>query len=160
MKKTRGSMMLNNDQGSSAFWFFIGLIIIFASIPLDLGKVRTPGTGFMPFLTGIAICSFSVIGFFHATVGNGKGKKWKNFLKGVRWEKPLLAMASLVVYAFLLEKLGFLLDTILLIAFLLKAIEPQKWLIIILGALFTSAAMYIIFQVWLQVQLPAGILKF
>ena len=152
--------MLNNDQVSSAIWFGIGLLIIIFSIPYGLGELRSPTTGFMPFLTGLAICTLAAIGFVGGTLERIGGKKWKSLLKNVKWGKPLIAVIALFAYALLLNTLGFLLGTALLVGFLLRAVEPQKWLVVILGAILTSVSAYLIFQVWLETQLPPGILQF
>lgn len=152
--------MLNNDQVSSAIWFFIGLLVIIFSIPYGLGELRAPHTGFMPFLTGLAICTLSVIGFIGATLERKAGKKWTSLVKGVKWSKPLVAMIALFVFALILDTLGFIVSTALLVGFLLRAVEPQKWFVVILGATLISLTTYVIFQVLLETQLPAGILKF
>jgi putative tricarboxylic transport membrane protein len=152
--------MFNNDQISSAAWFFIGLLILIFSIPYGLGEVHSPGTGFMPFYTGVTMCVFSVFIFIEATRARRDGLRWENPLKGTLWEKPIIALAALVAYALLMDRLGFLLATALLIGFLLRGIHPQKWIVVILGAILTSIIMYLVFQVWLKTQLPAGIFGF
>jgi putative tricarboxylic transport membrane protein len=152
--------MFNNDQISSVVWFGFGLIVIFSSIPYGLGGIHSPGTGFLPFLTGIAICTLSAIGFLDAAMEKRKGKRWENFLQGLSWHKPLISLTAIVAYAFLLERLGFLLATTLLVGFLLRMIEPQKWTVVIAGSLLTASTMYLIFQVLLKTQLPMGILNF
>ena len=152
--------MFNNDQVSSASWFFIGVIIVLASIPYGLGGVHSPGTGFMPFLTGLALCILSIIEFVRATRENRKGKRWKTLFKDLQWDKPLIALAGLLVYALLWNSLGYLIGTALLVGFLLRVIYPQKWLVVILGAILSSSLSYIIFQIWLEAQLPRGILDF
>jgi len=152
--------MLNNDQISSAAWFFIGLLILYFSIPYGIGEVHAPETGFMPFYTGVAMCVLSGFIFLEATRAKRNGVRWENPLKGFTWGKPLIALAALVVYALLMNTLGFLLATALLIGFLLRGIYPQKWPVVISGALLTSLLTYLVFQVWLKTQLPTGILGF
>ena len=152
--------MFNHDQVSSASWFFIGVIITLASIPYGLGGIHSPGTGFMPFLTGLAICILSIIEFLSATRKNREGEKWKSLFAGFRWEKPLITLAALLVYALLWNKLGYLLDSALLVGFLLRFIYPQKWFVVIIGAILISSVSYLIFEIWLNAQLPKGILDF
>jgi putative tricarboxylic transport membrane protein len=152
--------MFNNDQISSAAWFFIGLLILIFSIPYGLGEVHSPGTGFMPFYTGLAMCALSALIFMEATRAKKSGAKWENPLKGTLWVKPLIALVALIVYALLMDKLGFILATALLVGFLLRGIHPQKWSVVIGGAILTSLVTYLVFQVWLKTQLPAGILSF
>jgi len=152
--------MFNNDQISSAAWFFIGLLILYFAIPYGIGKVHAPETGFMPFYTGVAMCVLSGLIFMEATRAKRNGVKWENPLKGLAWGKSLIALAALVAYALLMDTMGFILATALLIGFLMRGIHPQKWSVVIAGALLTSLVTYLVFQVWLKTQLPAGILSF
>jgi putative tricarboxylic transport membrane protein len=152
--------MFNNDQISSAAWFFIGLLILIFSIPYGIGEVHAPETGFMPFYTGVTMCLLSAIIFIEATRARRGGLRWENPLQGTLWEKPIIALTALVAYALLMDKLGFILATALLIGFLLRGIHPQKWIVVIAGALLTSLITYLVFQVWLKTQLPAGIFGF
>ena len=152
--------MFNNDQVSSSAWFFIGLLILVFSVPYGVGEIHAPGTGFMPFYTGMAISLLSALIFLEATKAKKNGVKWENPLKGARWGKPLIALVALMVYALFLETLGFLVSTALLVGFLMRAIQPQKWITVFLGAFLSSVICYLIFRVWLKTQLPAGFLQF
>ncbi len=152
--------MFNNDQISSSFWFLIGLLIAYSSFPYGIGKIQSPGAGFFPFFTGIAICLLAGVVFLEATFLGKKGLKWKNPFTKVRWSKPLVAMIALVIYALILGTLGFIVSTALLVSFLLRAIEPQKWLVAILMACLTSLIAYTVFQTWLGTNLPTGIFGF
>jgi hypothetical protein len=155
-----GLRMLNNDQGSSIFWFLFGVIVIIGSIPYGLGSLHRPATGFVPFLTGFAICILSGIGFIAGTKRQRKGEKWKSAFKGLTWHNPLIAFAAIIVYALVIEWLGFLITSFLLVGFLLRVIIPQKWWVVIVGATLTSIIFYAFFQIWLGTQLPKGILNF
>ena len=80
--------------------------------------------------------------------------------QGRRWQKTILILASLTVYTFLLEPLGYLATTLLLMVYLFKGIEPQKWGVAIFGALVSSGVTYVLFKTLLQIQLPSGIFHF
>jgi putative tricarboxylic transport membrane protein len=147
---------LNNDQWSSAAWFFLGLAVCLASLQYKMGTFASPGTGFMPFLTGAAICFFSGVGFIHATLRRKKGEVRVLLLEGVKWKNAMLILVSLLAYSLLMVPLGFLVCTTLFIAFLLRAIVPQRWPVVVSCALLTAAASYLIFEVWLKAQLPRG----
>jgi len=147
---------LNNDQLSSTVWFFLGLAICLGSLQYKMGTLASPSTGFMPFLTGTAICFFSGIGFIHATLRRRQGETWSSILQGAKWKNAMVILFSLLTYALLMVPLGFFLCTTLFIAFLLRVIAPQRWPVVILCSLLTAAASYLIFEVWLQAQLPKG----
>jgi hypothetical protein len=151
---------LNNDQVSSGIWFFIGLTICLASLQYKLGTLSSPGSGFMPFLSGLAIGFFSLVGFIHATIRKNRGEVWTSLLKAVRWEKALIILISLFAYGLLLGPIGFFLCTLLFIGFLLRVIVPQRWLLVTGGSLLITVASYIVFEVFLKAQLPKGFLGF
>ena len=146
----------NNDQASAAFWFALGSIIAIASLRYRLGTLASPGTGFMPFLAGLAVALFSFIGLLHGTLRRKQGVGWKPTMSGLMWEKSLIVLAALFAYTLLLRPLGFSLCTALFIGFLLKTVKPQGWMVVIAGSLLTALGAYGIFEVWLKAQLPKG----
>jgi hypothetical protein len=151
---------LNDDQLSGGIWFSIGLTICLASLPYKLGTFSSPESGLMPFLCGLAIVFFSLVGFIHATIRKNRGEVWTNPLKAVRWEKALLILISLFAYGLLLEPIGFFLCTLLFIAFLLRVIVPQRWLLVTVASLLITVSAYIVFEILLKAQLPKCFLGF
>jgi len=151
---------LNHDQASSALFFLVGLLIALHSVSYALGTLAAPESGLMPFLAGAAIAVFAAIGFVHATLRRRAGEGWAPLLRAVRWERCLLTLLALAGFVLLLPAVGFLLDTGLFIGFLLRAIVPQRWPVVLLGAVFSAGGAYLVFQVWLQAQLPPGPLGF
>ncbi len=149
---------MNNDQASSAAFFFIGLAIALSALRYKLGTFSNPDSGLMPFLVGMAISFLAGIGFIHATMERRRGTGWSPLLRRFRWGRVLIVLAALVGYILFVKTLGFLICTSLFIGFLLKAIVPQRWPTVIAVSLITALASYGIFEVWLKAQLPRGIL--
>lgn len=147
---------LNNDQVSAAVWFALGSIMAIASTRYRLGTLASPGTGFMPFLAGLAIAFFSFIGLVHATLGRKRGVGWKPTMSGLMWGKSLIVLAALFAYTLLLIPLGFSLCTALFLGFLFRTVKPQGWIVVIAGGILTALGAYGIFEVWLKAQLPKG----
>jgi len=151
--------MKNNDQRSSLVWFIIGLAILFYSTQYKLGTFSTPGPGFVPFLTGAAIALLSAVIFFQQVM-----KKQERDLIALwdkkDWRTMLKVMGALVLYTVFLKTLGFLPASFLLMAYLLRVMEPVSWKRVFLGAFLISLGSYAVFQLWLQSQLPRGILGF
>jgi putative tricarboxylic transport membrane protein len=77
---------------------------------------------------------------------------------GAGHARLLLVLAALVAYAWLLERLGFLLTTTLVLIFLFKAVEPQRWSVAIAGGVVSTLVAWAVFRLWLGAQLPSGIL--
>jgi putative tricarboxylic transport membrane protein len=146
----------NNDQVSAAIWVAVGIAVALGSLRYGLGPLSSPGTGFLPFLAGCAIALLAFIGLILSTLKRRRGLGWTPILRGVLWQKPLLVMASLFAYALMLKPLGFILCTVLFIGFLLRSVAPQRWPVVIGGAVGTALGAYAIFDLWLKTQLPRG----
>ena len=71
-----------------------------------------------------------------------------------------LVTICLFFYAFAFKKLGFTIATFLLLGFLFQLLERKSWLKTAMTAAATIFAVYMVFYVWLQVQLPRGFLGF
>ena len=78
----------------------------------------------------------------------------------MEWHKVIIVLASLFIYAILLPSLGYLIATFGLLALLFGIMSRQRLWIPIASALITALLSYLIFYVWLGVQLPKGILGF
>lgn len=142
---------------SSAFWLLIGLLICEESWRINLGEFHNPGPGFLPFGTGLILGALALAVLVKSLRMKTVVDKAFWAERG-RWPKVFLALASIFVYGLLLEPLGFPLTTFLAMGFLFRVIEPQRWKTVIMGAFFSAVAAYLIFETWLQVELPKGFL--
>jgi hypothetical protein len=149
----------NNDQRSSLFWLVIGLAIALYSRKYGLGTFSSPGPGFLPFVSGAAMALLALVVFFQQFSRSGE-ETLKSLWAHTKWRTVLMDMGSLVLYAVFLRLLGFLLDTFLLTAFLLRVMEPLNWTKALAGAAGATLGSYAIFQLWLEAQLPSGFLGF
>jgi len=149
------------DKVSSIFWMVFGSIILYASYNLKLGTLPHPGPGLLPFLAGLILCALSIIVFLSGGMGGrdekskGIGQLWAQ----MQWPKTIIVTVALLFYALIFTHLGFLLSTILLLIFLFRTVEPVRWWVAVGGAIMTSFVSFAIFVLWLQVQLPRGIIE-
>ena len=150
--------MKNNDQRSSLFWLVIGLGIALYSRKYGLGTPSSPGAGFLPFLTGVAMALLALVVFFQQI--RGKRDTLKSLWANRKWLAVPIVMASLIVYAVCLNFLGFIIDTFFLTALLLRVMEPLAWNKVLAGATGATAGSYAVFHLWLEAQLPVGFLGF
>ena len=138
-------------------WVVTSLTICVASIRLKLGNLLEPGPGFMPFVAGLFLLLFSLPTFFEKSDEGGKEEiAWS----GPYWKRAITTIISLSTYALLLNRLGYLLTTFLLMAFLFWAPENKRWTVTIFKAVLSTGLTYIVFDKWLDCQLPRGIFGF
>ncbi len=147
---------MNHDQLSSGIFFLLGCAIALYSLQYRLGTLAAPESGLMPFLSGAAIALLGALGIVLGTLRRRRGEGWQPLFRGVAWRRGLLTTLALLGYLLLQKPLGFTLTTVLFIGFLLRAIFPQRWGVVIVTAVLTAALSYLIFEVWLQAQLPTG----
>lgn len=149
------------DKVSSIFWMVFGIIVLYSSYHLKIGTLAHPGPGFLPFLSGLILCVISLIVFLRGWkhVHDPKTNRIKQLWAGMNWPKTIIITGALLFYTFILTHLGFLLSTILLLIFLFRIVEPVRWFVAVGGGLIATFVSYAIFVLWLQVQLPRGIIE-
>jgi putative tricarboxylic transport membrane protein len=150
--------MRSHDLFSSVLWFLGGLLVVLYAPQFDLGTASSPGPGFMPFLAGLFWSFFALVTFFQALI-NRSGEK-EDIWSGVNIYKIVFTLIMLLVYVLLLDWIGFLISTFLLILILIRFIGPQSWWTSLWGAGLTAVLSYLFFEAWLKAQLPRGILGF
>lgn len=150
--------MKSRDTISSLFWMAVGVGICYGGVDLELGSLRDPGSGFMFFWVGVVMIGLSLSILIRATKKMAVAGELKILWTEIRWKKIVSVLAVLFLYAYAFSFLGFILSTILLLIFLFKSVEPQRWLWAILGAIISTLAAYGIFRLWLGSQLPKGLL--
>lgn len=145
---------------SACVWLTLSLFIFAESIHIGIGGFRNPDAGLFPLLTAVLLGIFSLLLFFDSLLrpGDRANEAQPFWTREARWKNILLTLAALLVYALVLEKVGYLLVTFAFILFLFRVIEPQRWPVAILGAILTAGVSDAIFNVWLQTQLPDGVI--
>jgi putative tricarboxylic transport membrane protein len=146
---------------SSLILILFGALFCRSSLHIGIGSIGAPGPGLIPFGTGALLILFSMgtivemLVTKHAEVGSSAP-----LFSGRRWEVILAVLASLFVYALVLNFLGFLLATFLVLALLFKIPEEQSWKGAVGIAALTTACTYTLFAYALKCSLPSGIFEF
>ncbi len=149
--------MKKADQWSGLALSILAAGMIWAALGLPYGNVHNPGPGFFPLWLGMILGGMSIAFLVQTTRGKESERTLRDILEeDVRWGKVLLVIAGLILYGFLMDYIGFLIVTFLLMALLLRFIEPQPWKAVIGWALGGSVGSYLIFEVWMKLRLPKG----
>ena len=124
---------------------------------LSFGSMRVPRTAFFPVILATLLLILSLILLGRALRGAPTGRGPER-IEAEGWYRIGATLATLVGFALALERLGFLLSTLLLMVLLLRAIESLSWPRVLAVALVTSLVAYALFGWLLGIPLPAGIL--
>jgi putative tricarboxylic transport membrane protein len=142
-------------------WIIVGGIICFLSDRIGVGAFREPGPGFVPFASGLSLLVIGGIMTFSKTFSETASEV------GHREDRPFLRLPkfslvhtvlALVGYGLVLDLLGYLISTFLLMFALFYDRASNRFLPSVWASLLTVMSTYLIFETWLHVQLPRGIL--
>ena len=150
--------MRRRELGAAAVLLAFGLFALTQARGLRFGSAVAPGPGFLPLSLAAALCLTSLALFASAWRGGPEGAV-ASVAGGGRFA-VIGTLAALFVYALVLEWLGFLLATFGLLVFFFKALQRQRWLVALGGAVTTALVSYLVFKIWLGVNLPGGLLRF
>lgn len=148
--------MKRKDLGPALLWIALGLFVSVKSLSLDLGRPETPGPGMFPFLVGITLI-FCTLPIFLSAILSAKNKTVQaeeSVWREIDFTKIIIVVASMAIYALILEKIGYLLSAFLVLLVLFRSIGSRKWSSSILIALLTTILTYLFFSVLLGVELP------
>jgi len=153
VKKTR-----TITAGAGAlFWVAVGLLACYGASRLGLGSITDPGAGFIFFWSGLVLVILALVVLAESIRSSEDANRGTGQLN---WTKIALVLLSLVLYAFFLERLGFVLTTFVLLSFLLGCIEDTNWIKSLGTAGAAALVSYAVFELWLEIRLPKGFFGF
>ena len=124
------------------------------------GPNNEPGPGYLPVLLTICLVglglALSAVWLFGPKARHGEAPTLS--LSPRHMGRALLVWLALVVCAFLIEPLGFLLAGEVLVLLVILVIERIRSIPLIITLLLLPPAMYLLFDTLLEVQLPGGTL--
>jgi putative tricarboxylic transport membrane protein len=148
----------NRDKKSSLFWVVLGSVAVITALRTGVGTLTSPGPGLLPMIGGLLMIFLALIVFLQAFSREAKESEQK-WVKIGNW-RIWLVTACLCLYAFAFRRLGFSIATFLLLGFLFQLLDRKSWIRTGLTAAGVIFCVYLVFYVWLQVQLPRGFLGF
>jgi len=128
------------------------------SLKYGFGSLSEPGVGFITFFAGAILALLSLLLFLSSFREKEKQAELRALWAGLDVKKVLYVLMLLVVYPVLLRPAGFPLCTFILLFLLFRVKGSYGIWTTLLASFFVTAVSYLVFQVWLQVQLPRGIL--
>jgi len=143
---------------TSLFLMILSGAVISEAFELEVGTPGSPGSGFMIFGAS------SLLGLLalHQFIKSLKSLKHESdaAAERIHWGRILGVIAANILYIFLLQPVGYLICTFLLLFFLFQVLERGRWLQRVIGSALTSFLTYLFFARLLQLHLPKGIIPF
>jgi putative tricarboxylic transport membrane protein len=150
--------MRGEDRIIGLILMIVSILICLGAAGLHVGKLSDPGSGLFPFTLGVLTGFLSLILLIKTPAKRTEAKETRTWRTVIGGERDVFwVLFATILYGVLLIELGFLLTTFLLFVLLLKGIYRKKWYVVIGWALIISIGSYILFDVFLHVQLPTGV---
>lgn len=128
-----------------------GIVFAVLSLRLGIGSITNPGPGLWPCVVSVALSIFSCILLIHSRLRVVNSSiHLRNSLP-----KPVLALLLILAYAVVLDTLGFVLSTFLLLAIWGRMISRMPWTSTLALSFLVAVISYVIFGYWLAVPLPS-----
>lgn len=148
------------DRISAVFWLCFAILATIESRRLGMGTLHQPGPGFLYFYVNIVLGIMALVVLIRAWTGKKTEGPQHAIFGKQNVPKIIFVMLSLFIYVLLMEIVGFILVTLLLFIYLLGIIEKKSWFFTASVSVVVTVIAYLIFEVWLQSQLPRGLLGF
>ena len=143
--------MVRRDVVVATMALAFGAIAAYEAAKLPFGTVHNPGPGFFPWWTSAVIALLALILLVQLLTSRPSTVQGSG-----RIAKVAALLVVLTAYTFLLDLLGYPLCTFLLVLFMLRATDPQRWPVALGMAAITAVGSYVVFAIWLSVPLPRG----
>lgn len=155
-------MFDKRDLLSSFCLLVLGVLMAFESARVSIWSRAGPQEGFFPLLISVIIIGLSLLIFVKSLIlarrerREIKDKQMKEEVSAFRVSSYIMLM---LLYALLIEWVGFLIASALFLILVLKYIERQGWWITILMGSVSVIISYFLFVYFLGVPLPMGLIK-
>jgi hypothetical protein len=142
---------LTTDRVSGAALVLFSLLVIWESLHLPFGTFRQPGPAYIPVILAalLFVVGLSLI-FISSRAPLLSSIRW------TEWRHALAILAASIFSVFALERLGYRLTVLLILAFLVKVVEKRGWMVSFLFAFTLAFGSFFLFYTVLRVPVPQG----
>lgn len=152
--------MERKDLISGIFWLVLGILFTFWSSSYQIGSFAEPGPGLLPLMLGILLILFSLILVARGVRAYRSPQTELALSLPGSWKRIAYTLVVLVVATVSFEKVGYLLTIFLFMVLLMLWTEWRNMKKVLLTAVLTTLAVYLVFILLLKQPFPAGLLRF
>jgi len=141
-------------------WIGMGIVVCLISWKFQLGSFHEPGSGFLGFIAGLFVSLVGLIMVlprFLSKAPDPNDSSSGSSFRIASWPRLAYTMALLLVYGLLLEPLGYVITTFLVMWGLFYDRHRSNLVSSCFASLVSVGATYLVFEIWLLCQFPRGI---
>lgn len=141
------------DRIASIVFFVFGSVVAYEATTEQYMTSTGPGAGFFPLWIGIIIMVLSITLFLTTRRSDTPFTKNRSGLL-----KAAVVAISFPVYGHVMSYLGLIVSLVLYLIFLIGVVERKGWRQAVFVAVPFGLGSYLLFEAWLGVQLPKGMI--
>lgn len=142
------------EKSLSIFFFLASLGYLFCANDLLFGSFAAPKLGFVPLMTGVAASVLALIDMIGVIRKKSRARDTQDTQPQVNPKKVILFSLGLAAYVALLNFVGFLPASIVVMIYLLKVTGVQGWVKPVIISALVAGGFYVVFEKLLAVMLP------
>ncbi len=126
------------------------------STKLDMVYRNSPGAGFFPLglsLLSLVVATLILVGALRRPAALDRPVRWP---QGVGLRRITGTLAGFLIYVWLTTVLGFILSTASYMLFMARMLKVRCMLTALAVSMLTALGLFLLFRVWLKMDLPAG----
>lgn len=147
--------MVKRAYCEGLFWLALSIFVCIKSIDLELGDLTSPGPGFMPFGTAALMLFLSLFMFGRAYFSKAEVEQPLDLRIG-----SVAIILFIIAYVIIFKTLGYILSGVLLWPLIFKFMGTKQWLWALVEGILATFLSYLVFGIFLGLNLPAGIFFF
>lgn len=145
------------DIQSGIFLLLLSVGICVGSLQQTVGTLTEPGSGFFPLLMGLVLGALSLFILIEGWKGSRDSVEF--WLPAGNRKGIYLTVVFILVFAFLLERAGFLFTTTLFFFLASRFVSGHRWSTALFFGLAASITTFVVFNFLLRAPLPGGIVE-
>jgi hypothetical protein len=123
---------------------------------LDMVYRNSPGAGFFPFWLSLAALLVSAVILVGALLRPADADRPVQWPRGIGLQRIGGTLGGFVIYAWLITVAGFIISTTVYMLFVARLLGTHRWLPAAAVSVLTAVGLFVLFNVWLKMDLPTG----
>jgi putative tricarboxylic transport membrane protein len=150
--------MAKNYWAPAFFFVLLSIFICQQSLVIGLGTLNQPGPGLLSFGAGAGIGLLALWFLIQAIMMRVPPSEAPSRERSPGRGRFYIICFLLFGYAFAVSRLGFTLSTFVFAVLFLRIVETGRWWRTVAKGVLITAGNYLIFEIWLGLNLPKGFL--
>ena len=150
--------MSRSDRYASLFFLALAAFICQQSMGIGVGTLGQPRPGLLSFGAGAGMGLLALVFLIGTFLKAQAGSEPSGEAERGSHTSTVAISLSLFVYTIAVNWLGFVLATLMFVFFLFRIVETESWWRSLLKGILVTAGNYLVFVIWLGINLPKGVL--